>query len=292
MKFVTVFRALAVTVAILIGSQAQAGFYYQAENTVEDDSQRRMQSSTIDAWVEDQNARIEIKEGDQLGFMQDGSYMLTHDAGETMILVNPKEKTWAEFDMGATMNMANAALDSLGGLMKMEFGDFHMEKLDEGAGDELLGYDTRYLRFRSGYKMTMSIMGRDMSQTVDMDQEMWVTDAIDAEAFSAWMRPDKRLKGMFEGLDKMLEQQYAEINGAPLKAVIKSTMTDHQGKKSNQVTTTVVTTLREENVDDSVFEIPEGYQKAEFMQLGAAQGEDSKKEDDGLSKLKGLFKRK
>ena len=46
------------------------------------------------------------------------------------------------------------------------------------------------------------------------------------------------------------------------------------------------------NVDDSLFEIPEGYQKAEFMQLGAAQGEDNKEEEDGLSKLKGLFKRK
>lgn len=140
--------------------------------------------------------------------------------------------------------------------------------------------------------MKMSIMGRDMNQTVDMDQEVWMTDAIDAAAFSAWMRPDKRLKGMFEGLDEMLEQQYSQINGAPLKSVIKTTMTDHQGKKSNQVTTTLVTTLREENVDDSVFEIPEGYQKAEFAQFDAAQSRDTKEEEDGLSKLKGLFKRK
>ncbi|NNE04898.1 MAG: DUF4412 domain-containing protein [Xanthomonadales bacterium] len=203
MSFKKYFTAACAT--LVFSAAAQAGFVYQARTTIEGDGIGGTQTTTIDAWVEGESARIELHEGDGMGFLEEDSYMLTHDAGETMIFVNTKEQTWSRFDMGATMNVAAAAMEGLGSLMKMEFTDFHMEKLGDEDGGEILGYDTRHMRFRSGYTMKMSVMGREMNQVVDMDQEIWATDAIDASAFSAWMRPDKRLKGMFEGLDKVLE---------------------------------------------------------------------------------------
>jgi len=285
------FQLIATLVACSIVSAAQAGFIYEAKTTVEGDGVRGTQSSTIQAWVQGDSARIELREGDGMGFLEDGSYMITHDAGDSMIFVNTEEKTWSKFDLGSTMNMAAAAMEGLGSLMSMEFTDFHMEKIGESDGGEILGYDTRHLKFRSGYTMKMSVMGREMNQKVDMDQEIWSTDAIDASAFSAWMRPDKRLKGMFEGLDKVLEQQYSQIDGAPLRAIIETTMTDQRGKKNTTLNTTEVLNLSETDVDDSLFEIPADYEETSFVAAGNSDSENAE-EEDPMSALKGLFKRK
>ncbi|NNE04899.1 MAG: hypothetical protein HKN15_04150 [Xanthomonadales bacterium] len=67
-------------------------------------------------------------------------------------------------------------------------------------------------------------------------------------------------------------------------------MKDHRGKESTTLNTTDVLTLNEENVDDSMFEIPAGYEEAAFMNDGEAGAESE--EDDPLSELRDLFKRK
>lgn len=237
---------------------AQAGWYYEATTTSSGD-QQRTDTTEVRVWVEGDNTRIEFTEDGNAGFGSDGSYMISTDAGNTLYLVDPEEQTYTEFNLGEMMGMAGQVMEQMGGMFKMEFTDFHSEKLSESAGENLLGYDTRQMHFKSGYTMNMTVMGRTTSNVVDMDQRMWVTDAIDARAFNAWLRPDKRMSGMVEGLDEMMEQSFSQVDGIPLRSEVRSTTTDSNGKQQVSNQTTVVTTLRQENVPAERFQIPDGY---------------------------------
>lgn len=283
-------RFLVFAAAALCSAAVEAGYYYEARTTTESEKGRGGETTLVAVWAEGDSARIEFQEGNDMGFMGEGSYMVTRDAGETLYIVNPEKQTYSEFDLGETMNFASEMMNAMGGLFEFRFGDFHVEKTGEEAGETILGYDTRKLSFKSGYTMTMSVMGRDMQQVVNMDKQMWTTEAIDAAAFNVWMRPDKRLKGMFEGLDEMMEAEFSHVDGVPLRAVIRTESTDQNGKQNVSIMTTEVLTLNEQGIDDERFAIPAGYTETPFMQ--EMTGQDNEEREQGLDKLKGLFKRK
>lgn len=274
---------------VAVALPVQAGFYYEA-HTVTQSDQMGTETATVHVWVDGTNARIEFSEDSDFGFGSDSSYLLTRDGGENMILVDPEEQAYTEFNLGQTANMAAAMMEKMGGMFQFSFEDPYAEKLSEGPGEPILGYDTRKFEFRSGYTMNMSMMGRNMGQKVDSTSTMWVTSEIDAAAFDAWLRPDKRLKGIFEGLDEIMANAYGQIEGVPLKTVMNTTTTDAKGKVSKSEMVTDVIVLREEDVPAERFAIPEGYQKTE---LSMAAKEDDEQEgsaaEEGLKALKGLF---
>jgi hypothetical protein len=278
-------------VAMMMAVSAQAGYYYEAVTKTSSDQQRGEQTTRVKVWVEGESTRIEYQEGSGMGGFEAGNYIISTDAGDNMLMVDPEEKTATVFNMGATMNMAAAAMEGLGGMVQMEFTDFYVEPGSEESGGDLLGYDTRRVRYKSGYTMKMSMFGRNMDQVIKMSNDMWVTDEIDARAFSAWLRPDKMMKGMFEGLDELMEQQFSQMAGTPLKAVIETVTTDNEGKSSNSRMVTEVTELREENVDPAIFEIPDDYERRDpIAELQAGNGENQEK-DNPMDALKGLFGR-
>lgn len=288
-KSVKIIGLLALSLGLT--TAAQAGYYYEATTISTSDDKRGSDTTQVRAWVEGTSTRIEFEEGNTMGFFEPESYIISRDAGDTMILVDTKEKTYTKLELGSTMSAASKALEGLGGMFKVEFTDFHVGPIDESAGGEILGYDTRHLSYDSGYTMSMSMMGRDMSQVVRMDSEIWVTDGIDASAFSAWMRPDKMLKGMFEGLDELMAQQMSQFTGTPLKMVIDTVSTDTKGRETSSNMVTEVTTLREEQVAAALFEVPEGFTEQTLM-TDANQGEADSKEDSPMKTLKGLFGRR
>lgn len=278
-------------ISLSVAATAQAGYFYEATTTATSDQQRGTETTHVKVWVDGASTRIEYQEGSGIGAFEEGSYIISTDAGDTMMLVDPKEKTAMEFNMGATMGMASKMMESLGGMMKMEFTDFYVTPGDTAAGGDVLGYDTQRVRYDSGYTMKMSMFGRNMDQTVKMNNDMWVTDEIDASAFSAWLRPDKMLKGMFEGLDEMMEQQFSQMKGTPLKAVIDTVTTDKDGKSSSSRMVTEVTELREEKVDASMFEIPADYEITDPMAAISGDKGKSDEKENPMKKLKGLFGR-
>lgn len=281
-------RLLITSILLAAGLAANAfgGYYYEATTTMTGDGVGN-ETTKVRVWVEGDKTRIEFVDGNAMGFGSDESYMISTDAGETMLIVDPEEEAYAELNMGELMGMAGKVMDAMGGMFKMEFTDFHSEKLGESDGEELLGYDTKQMRFQSGYTMSMSMMGRKTSNVVEMDQLMWVTDAIDARAINAWLRPDKRLSGMFEGLDEMMEQSFSQVQGVPLRSEIKTTTTDDKGKTQVTDQVTEVTALREEAVPAERFEIPEGYTRR-AMESGDDESK-SEEDDNPMKMLKDMF---
>jgi hypothetical protein len=176
----------------------------------------------------------------------------------------------------------------MGGMFKIEYRDISVEKVSEEDGPEILGYDTVHTVVNSSYTQSMSVMGREMNQRNVMTQELWTTPKIDASAFSVWLRPDKRFKGMVEGLDEYMEQTFSQMSGTPLRVVVNTTTTDDNGNSSKSKMVTDVTHLSEEDVDEAQFAIPEDYTEKSLM-AEMSGGEEGGDQQIDMSKLKDLF---
>ena len=275
-------RTLMVAAALILApAMLSAGWYYEAVTITEGDQPGGSGSMTVRAWVEGEATKIEFVDGDESGFLAAGNYIVTSDAGENTYLVNPGEQTYSRFNLGELMNTAGAMMEGMGDMVKIEFTDIATEKISEGPGGSILGYNTKHLQYRTNYTMNMAIMGMKSQQQVDMTQDMWVTDAFDPRAFAVWLRPDKRMAGMFEGMDELLEAEFSKIDGIPLKAVMVQNTTSSGGGfpgaggggNSTMTITTEVSELREESVAADTFNIPAGYTETELIpELAGLEG--------------------
>lgn len=278
----TIQTVLISTGLLLVASMAQAGQYYEAVTSNKMDGQQNSDTMTVNSWVDGDSSRVEFISGDNMGWMADGNYLVTKDGGENSYLVNPKEKTYARFsfdEMMAGLGQAMKAMESMGGMVKMEFKDVSTTKLLEEPGGELMGYPTTHYRFKSHYVMEMSIMGMGQTNTNDTIQDLWVTDKLDAKGFAMWLRPDRGMQTGNEGLDKLFNQEMSKLNGFPLKATTQTTMVDKKGKQTLSSSSTIVTVMREEDISADKFEWPSDYEETSLIpDMGGSQGsEDGEK---------------
>jgi hypothetical protein len=290
--------AILVAVALVSGATAaHAGYYYEAVTTTVSEDAGMNGATTVSVWVDGDSTKIQFASGQQVGVFGPGTYLVTRDAGENLYLVNPEEKTYSNFNLGQMLGTVSQVMEGMGNLLKVEFADVHSKKVSEGPGGTILGYGTTHVTFQSGYTMRMAVMGMKQENTVEMDQEVWVTDAFDPRAFTVWLRPDKRMSGMFEGLDEMMEAEFSKIDGVPLKGVVKTTTTDKKGRVTTSTSTTEVIALREDSVPASTFEIPAGYTETQVMpdmsQIEQEADEADDEQDEGRRpKLRDLLKRR
>ena len=275
----------------LVSGITQAGYYYEATSVTQSDG-GSAQTTKVNAWSEGPATRIEFTEGDSMGVFGPGSYLISTDSGETLWVVNPAKKTYSAFDPGELLNTADEMMKSMGDMLEMNIVDTHFDKVSEQPGEKLLGYATQRVEFTSGYTVSIKVLGQTMNQVFDSKQTLWAAPAVDASAMSAWLRPDKLMKGMFKGVGDLVEKHMNAIQGAPLKSVVETKATGGMGGDSTTVITTEVTTLRKESVDAAKFQIPDDYTETSLMDEVA--GDDATQEagnglQEGMSKLKGLF---
>jgi hypothetical protein len=266
---------------LVVASVAQAGQYYEAVTSNMMEGERNADIMTVNSWVDGDKSRVEFVTGSDKGFMADGNYLVSVDGGENTYLVDPGEKTYSRFnldEMMAGVGQAMKAMESMGGMVKMEFRDVSTSKLLEEPGGEIMGYATTHYRFTSHYVMEMKIMGMGQTTTTDTIQDLWVTDKLDARGFGTWLRPSRGMQTGNEGMDKLFKQEMSKLKGFPLKSNTQSTMVDKKGKQQNNSSSTIVTVLREEDIPAGKFEWPSDYQETALI---AALGEGQEAGDDG-----------
>lgn len=264
---------------VLIAASASAGIYYEAKTTAQGGRGADAQRATVKAWVDDDNAKVEFVEtGNPL--LSAGGYMLTRDGGETMYFVNPKDKTYAKYDVKAMMQFA-------GGMTKMvnlKITNPRVEKLEERPGGVVLGMPATYYKFRTTYGSSMSVMGFKSESQTETVQEMWVVSELLGRAFGTWLRKEPPSMGDPE-MDKLIALEMGKVQGVPLKMVTTSTVTE--SKKGRTETTTVtmeVTKLEKVPVPESTFVIPANYTETQLMPLGEGGQEG---DDNPFSKMFG-----
>lgn len=272
----TAFATLLLLCALAVGlaAPASAGLVFTQEIKGEGEA-AKLQNMTMRSWIDTGGAKMEFVSSAN-PMMAAGTYLLIQQDADAMLLVNPKEKTYASFDIGQMMGSMGQMMGGQEGI-KMSFSDPIVEKLVEEDGGALLGRPTRHFRWRTRYTMTMAMpMGMSMVMANDQTQDIWVADiALDARIMRSFenIGAGASLPPEFQKLVEAAKQQQ---RGFPLKMVTvsstKSTgtgmmakMMARSGSEEPSTSTMLVTELSEERVPASVFAIPAGYTETELM---------------------------
>ncbi len=268
---------LGLVLALCLAVPAVAGIVFTQEIRGEGEA-AEFQNMTMRTSIDTGGAKMEIlASGNPM--MGAGSYILIQPDADAMLLVNPKEKTYASLDIGAMMGsmsqmMGGSDPNAQQGGVPRKVADPIVEKLLEEDGGTILGRPTRHFRWRTRYTMTMSPgMGMDMAIATDQTEDVWVADlAIDPKLMRSF-------EGMGAGaalpadLQKIVDAAKQTQTGFPLKRIVVATSkTEMTGsgmmakmmaksmakQNSDKPTTTTfeVTELAEERVPASVFAIP------------------------------------
>lgn len=226
----------------------------------------------VEGWVSGNNARVEVETSNN-PILKKGAYLITKDGAQTIFLVDPQEKTYAEWDVAAMLGAAGAIMSGMGPLLKMEFSEPKVEKLLEEAGPALVGLPTKHYRYRTSYTMKIKMLGMGNETAVVSEEDIWVTDRLQDAGLSVWLRSEPPRTGN-EQLDKLIASGRDKIAGFPLKTVVVSTSTNQKNKKQSTTRTTMeVTELdAQANVPGNSFEIPAGYEKTELPVAMAQPG--------------------
>jgi hypothetical protein len=254
------------TLAMLLALAAAPGFadvHYKSVTRTQPE-QGKSQDIQVEGWVSGDSARVDIKDSAN-PLLKPGAFLITKDGGQTVFLVDPDEKTYAEWDLRALLGGAGAALNGLGPVLKVEFTEPKVEKLLEEAGPDVVGLPTRHYRYRTSYTMKMKVLGMGNESSVVSEEDIWATDKLQDAALSIWLRSDPPRTGN-EQLDKVIASSRGKVAGFPLKMVTVSTSTNKKNKQMTTRTTMEVTELdTKANAPGSSFEIPTGYEKTEMM---------------------------
>lgn len=250
--------ALTLLLAGALAAPARAGLYF--EQTVTSEGAGEGMEMQVQGWADGERARIEYTESNN-PVLPAGSYLLTTDGGETVLLVNPKEETYSTWDLSAAFQSLTRLEEMTGGMVKIDFQDPVSESLATEPGEEMLGYPTTHHRWKSGFTLQMKMGFIDRSQRQETVTDAWVTDAVDDPGLFAWLRAMPPTTGDPE-LDQHLASEMRQVDGIVLQMVQETTSTNKKGRERTSSTRFEVTTLREEGIPDERFAMPEGYTEA------------------------------
>ncbi|MFW6175780.1 MAG: hypothetical protein ACOC7L_03055, partial [Acidobacteriota bacterium] len=260
--------ALALLLAATFAPPARAGLYF--EQTVTSQGAGEGMEMQVRGWADGEKARVEYTESNN-PILSPGSYLLTTDGGETVLLVDPEEKTYSTWDFSAAFRTLGQLEEMTGGMMKIDFQDPVSETLLTEPGEEILGYPTTHHRWKSGFTLQMKMGFVDRSQRQETITDAWVTDAVDDPGLFAWLRAMPPTTGDPE-LDEHLASEMRQLGGnIVLRMVQETTTTNKKGRERTSTTSFEVTTFREEPVDAERFAMPEGYTETPLVPEGGGR---------------------
>jgi hypothetical protein len=217
------------------------------------------------AAIEDGNSRMEFVKGDGI-LIPHGSIVVSNDAGKTLVVMNPKKKTYYELPLEGMMQGAAAAMKGMGGMMQMNISNESVDVKQEGAGGDIEGYPTTKYTVTTAYDMSMKIMGMKNESKIKMVSEIWSTEKLPVEYMTFVQQ--KGFKTGMEELDRLIAKQSAAMKGFPLKQVMTTTTTAANGKSQTNTTTLTVTNIKKASVADDQFEVPAGYKQEDSPLAG------------------------
>jgi len=270
---------------------ALAGTHFTAitSTTVEG---KKPQQYTVESWVEGPKARMVFKGSSAEAGIPKGNYIITTDGARTLYMVNPKEKTYSRWDIDALLKSAGAAMNAVGGMVKMEVANQKVKATPPAPGPTLHGLPTTHYVFDTSYDLIVKVFGMKHKQHIESHEELWTTTALKDPGFGAWLRKRPPKTGN-KTIDDLVAAAFHDVNGMLLKQVTRTTTTDKKGRTNTTDTTMEVVSLEKANVDDSMFKIPAGYREVEPQAAVAgnqqAQKQQQEEQDHGKPSLKSIL---
>jgi hypothetical protein len=265
-----------ISAAVLLAAvPAFAGIHYKSVTKTEAEGQKSRGSDVqAEGWVSGEKVKVAFLSSNGNPFTQEGTYILSKDGGKTLYLVNPKEKTYAEWSLQGMLGTVGAVMNGMGPLLKVQFSDLKSTKGAEEDGGLVVGVPTRHYKSHTSYTMTIKVLGMGNTTNVVSDQDVWATTKLTDPGLGVWLRAEPPRTGNAE-FDKLIAAQTGQYDGFPLKMVTVSTSTPQKGNKgaTTSRTTVEVTELdKNANIPAATFEIPAGYKETQ-MAVPSEQGE-------------------
>lgn len=243
-----------------------AGIHYKAVTKTESTGREGNGDIQVEAWVASDNAKVTFVESAGNPMLKQGAYLITKDGGKTLYLVNPEEKTYAEWNLQGMLGTVGAVMNGMGPLLRIQFTDPKVEKLLEEDGGTVAGLPTRHYKLRTSYSMSVKVLGMGNTTDVVSEQDVWTTTKLLDVGLGVWLRAEPQRTGN-EEFDKLIAAEAVKFQGFPLKMISVNTSTSKRGNKSTTTRSTMEVTQLDTNasVPASAFEIPAGYERTEIM---------------------------
>jgi hypothetical protein len=265
--------------ALAFAAPASAGLTFKQ---VVSSSGEHGMNQTVRVSFDTGGARIEFLDSGN-PMLPVGGYILMRPDDDAMILVNPKEKTYASFDLAALMGAMRPLMGGAEGGQPMirSGGKPTIEKLLEEDGGAILGRPTKHVRYHTVTSVVMEIApGMAMTTETDATEDTWVAEMpLDKKVLRALSSFGGA--AIPEELADLVEAQKELNKGLPMKRVVKSTtrttgtglmamMAKQANAAGDKPTTTTfeIVELLEEKVPASAFAIPAGYTETEILSPG------------------------
>lgn len=207
-------------------------------------------------------------------FGSKGSYFLVLDGGKKMMLVDPTNKQYMEWDMANMLAGMSKVMNAVGGLVKLEMSDIKIDAHNLGSGGTIQGYPTVHYQMVQNYTITAKVLGRSSTSRSESTTDYYFAPALKglanpfvqngqawAQSFDIFNNPDYK--------SQMTAAQSKIQYGVPLKSVVRTVRTDEKGKQEVSVVTTEMVNFRNTDVPRSTFEIPAGFAKVDMPKLDA-----------------------
>ena len=283
--------AIALLVAAApVASGYQYTFRMSSRNTDDKGTVKEDTPMLATVQVAGTRARIDFQDAgrdQQGGMFGKGTYMIADRGSRMLILVDPKEKSYAEMPVDALGQAMGGMIGGMGKMFKIKVSNAKFTTQDLGAGETIGGFATRHYRVVHDYDMDMQMAWIKSNSTNHTEADYWINKEISAlpnpifEMFasvgSALMAGDAEfVRQVKEAMDKMFV-------GVPLKSVTRTTSVDKKGKKTESMSTMEMLNITRTAVPDAVFAIPAGYTKAELPRDEMAAGAPGSMPDDATA---------
>ena len=264
---------------------ALAGTYVEQKVS----SSTRGMNLNVNAWMDGDNGKVLFAKSDS-DVTPKGSYLLTHDAGETVHLINPKKKTYAKWDMDAVFATLGQVMKDAEGVVDIVFKDATAEDLGTEPGGQILGVDTIKKSWRTGYTLGMTVVFMDQHRRMETTTDAWLSQDVSIPTLgNMWFAVNPPTTGNDE-LDFVLTESMKRVDGTPLKVVQRTKAKDKKGKGKTTKMTMEITELREETIAADTFAMPEDYKEVPLLDFGGSSNDNIEKDEaDPLKNLGGLF---
>lgn len=263
---------LGAALLLAVAVPCSAGIHYKSVTKTEAAAQQGSGQIQAEGWVSGDNAKVVFVESSGNPILAQGTYLLTKDGGKTLYLVNPEEKTYAEWSLQGMLGTVGAVMQGMGPLLKIQFSQPKVEKLLEEDGGTVAGLPTRHSKHRTSYTMTVKVLGMGNVTDVVSEQDVWATSRLQDLGLGVWLRAEPPRTGN-EEFDKLLAAEAVKYQGFPLKMVTVNTSTAKKGGRSQTTRSTMEVTQLDTNaaVPASAFEIPAGYERTELLAVPQQQ---------------------
>jgi hypothetical protein len=225
------------------------------------------------------DGRIDILEAGPQGntgmYGGKGSYFLMLDGGKKMMLVDPANKQYMEWDMASMLAGISRTMNAVSGLVKMDMSDIKIESHNLGAGETLQGYKTVHYQMVQNYTVTVKVFGRGSKSRSESTTDYYFAPALRglANPFVANSQAWAQSFDMFNNPDFKSQMAAAQSKieyGVPVKTVVKTVRTDDKGKQETSVVTSEMVNFHNTDVPASTFHIPAGYTQVQMPKMDAS----------------------